>query len=84
LGAVALKTNPVEAVLHFEKAISIFKEIKAPNELALAYSGMGRLHKLRGEHAEARRYLTDALEIFERLGTLLEPDKVRKELAELP
>jgi hypothetical protein len=34
--------------------------------------------------AEARRYLTDALEIFERLGTLLEPDKVRKELAELP
>ena len=29
-------------------------------------------------------YLTKALEIFERLGTLLEPDKVRKELAELP
>ena len=40
--------------------------------------------KLGGECAEARRYLTDALEIFERLGTLLEPDKVRKELAELP
>jgi len=33
----------------------------------------------------ARRYLTQqALEIFERLGTLIEPDKVRKELAELP
>jgi len=28
--------------------------------------------------------LTDALEIFERLGTLIEPDKVRKESAELP
>jgi hypothetical protein len=27
---------------------------------------------------------SDALEIFERLGTLLDPDKVRKELAELP
>jgi len=25
-----------------------------------------------------------SLEIFERLGTLIEPDKVRKELAELP
>ncbi len=25
-----------------------------------------------------------ALEIFERLGTLIEPDKVRKELADLP
>jgi len=45
---------------------------------------MGRLHKLRGEYAKARRYLTQALEIFERLGTLIEPDKVRKELAELP
>ena len=44
---------------------------------------MGRLLKLRGEYGEARRYLTDALEIFERLGTLLEPDKVRKELAAL-
>jgi hypothetical protein len=29
-------------------------------------------------------HLTQALEIFERLGTLVEPDKVRKELVELP
>jgi hypothetical protein len=33
---------------------------------------------------QAREYLTKALEIIERLGTLIEPDKVRKELAELP
>ncbi len=33
---------------------------------------------------EAREYLTKALEIFERLGTLIEPDKVKQELAELP
>ena len=32
----------------------------------------------------ACRYLTQALEIFERLGTLIEPEKVRKELGELP
>ena len=38
----------------------------------------------KGRKREARRYLTQALEIFERLGTLIEPDKVRKELAELP
>jgi tetratricopeptide (TPR) repeat protein len=84
LGETALHTAQDQAVAHFEKAISIFNEIKAPNELALAYLGMGRLHKLRGEYAEARRYLADALEIFERLGTLIEPEKVRKELAELP
>ena len=34
--------------------------------------------------AEASDSLTLALEIFERLGTLIEPDKVRAELAQLP
>jgi hypothetical protein len=33
--------------------------------------------------AQAREYLTRALEIFERLGTLGEPEKVRQALAEL-
>jgi tetratricopeptide (TPR) repeat protein len=83
LGETALKSNLKDAPPHFEKAISIFQEIKAENELALAYSGMGRFHKHRGNTAQAKEYLTKALEIFERLGTLIEPDKVRKELAEL-
>ena len=34
--------------------------------------------------AQAREYLTRALEIFERLGTLGEPDKVKQVLAILP
>jgi class 3 adenylate cyclase/tetratricopeptide (TPR) repeat protein len=84
LGEVALKTNPDEATPHFEKAISIAGEAGAENELALAYSGMGRYHKLQGNTEQAREYLTKALEIFERLGTLIEPDKVREELAGLP
>jgi tetratricopeptide (TPR) repeat protein len=84
LGEVALTTNPDEAPSYFAQAISIFRDIKAENQLALAYSGMGRYHKQRGNTEEARKHLADALEIFERLGTLIEPDKVRKELAELP
>ena len=84
LGEIALKTGAGEARPHFEQAISVFSEIKAENELALAYSGMGRYHKQQGTVEEARKYLADALKIFERLGTLIEPDKVRKELAELP
>ena len=82
-GEIALKTNPDEAPSHFEKAISIFRETKMENALALAYSGMGRYHKQQGNMEQAREYLTKALEIFERLGTLIEPDKVRKELADL-
>jgi tetratricopeptide (TPR) repeat protein len=84
LGEVALKTEPSQATPLFEKAISIFREIKAENELALAYTGMGRLHKHKGDIEKARESLTKALGIFERLGTLLEPDKVMKELADLP
>jgi tetratricopeptide (TPR) repeat protein len=89
LGEIALKTNPVQvveplAVHHFEKSIDLLRGIKAENHLALAYAGYGQLHKQRGNMPRAREYLTKALEIFERLGTLIEPDKVKKELAELP
>jgi tetratricopeptide (TPR) repeat protein len=84
LGEIALKTNLAQAAPHFEHSIAVLREIKAENELALAYAGYGRLHKQQGQIAQAREYLMKALEIFERLGTLIEPDKVRKELAELP
>jgi tetratricopeptide (TPR) repeat protein len=84
LGEIALKINPAHAVPHFKKSFAVLRKIKAENELALAYAGYGRLHKQQGDTAQAREYLTKALKIFERLGTLIEPDKVRKELAELP
>ncbi|NIS71860.1 MAG: tetratricopeptide repeat protein [Proteobacteria bacterium] len=84
LGESVLKTNPTQAAFHFDKSIAIFREIKAENELAMAYAGYGRLQKQQGEIAQAREYLTKALEIFERLGTLIQPDKVKEELAELP
>ncbi len=84
LGEIALKNNPTQAAPHFKKSIAIFGEIKAENELALAYTGYGRLHKKQNKIARAREYLTKALEIFERLGTLSEPDKVKAELAGLP
>jgi hypothetical protein len=45
---------------------------------------MGRYLKGERDPRKANGYFTKALEIFERLGTLIEPDKVRKELAELP
>jgi class 3 adenylate cyclase/tetratricopeptide (TPR) repeat protein len=84
LGEISLKNNPDQAAPHFEKSIAIFQEIKAENELAMAYAGYGRLLKEQGEIARAREFLTNALEIFDRLGTLIAPDKVREILAELP
>jgi predicted ATPase len=84
LGEIFLKNKPAQAASHFEKSIAIFQEIKAENEMALAYAGYGRLHKQQGRIAEARKYLMKALEIFERLATPIEPNKVRTLLAELP
>jgi tetratricopeptide (TPR) repeat protein len=84
LAEIDLNTNPAQAATHFEKSIAVLQEIKAENELALAYAGYGRLLKEQGEIARARQFLTNALEIFERLGTLIEPDKIREILAELP
>jgi tetratricopeptide (TPR) repeat protein len=83
LGEVALHTTPTEAAPHFEQSIATLHAIHAENELALAYAGYGRWHAQQGDTAPARDYLTRALEIFERLGTLGEPDKVRQALAAL-
>lgn len=69
---------------HFTQSIALLQGLGIDGELALAYAGYGRLHKRQARIAEARDYLTRALEIFERLGTLIEPDKVRAELAALP
>jgi tetratricopeptide (TPR) repeat protein len=84
LGEIALKQNLAQAAPHFEESIAVLRELKAENELALAYAGYGRFHKQQGQVGQARDYLTKALEIFERLGTLIEPDKVKEELAKLP
>jgi tetratricopeptide (TPR) repeat protein len=84
LGEIALRCNTVEALSNFEKSITILTEIKAENELALAYAGYGRLYKQQGNVEKAREYLNQALETFDRLGSLIEPEKVRKELLELP
>jgi class 3 adenylate cyclase/tetratricopeptide (TPR) repeat protein len=68
---------------HFEGAIAVLQEIGAENELALAYAGYGQLLQQQGRTDEARGHLTLALEIFERLGTQLEPDRVREALRDL-
>ena len=83
LGEITWKDNPAQSAAQLEKSIALSQEIKAENELALAYAAYGRFHKQQGDIAQAREYLTKALEIFLRLGTLIEPEKVRQELAEL-
>jgi len=81
---VLLRCNPDKAAIHFKQSIAVLGEIKAENELALAYAGYGRLQMQQDQFSQAREYLTKALEVFERLGTLIEPDKLREIVAKLP
>ena len=86
---LALSVNPAQseeplAEPHFLQSIAMLDAVDAHNDLALAYSGLGRLRTNQGRIVEAREHLTRALGIFERLGTLNEPDRVRLELNTLP
>jgi tetratricopeptide (TPR) repeat protein/transcriptional regulator with XRE-family HTH domain len=88
LGELAMVAEPMTATgataaAHFEQSIAILAEIHAENELALAYAGYGRLQQQLGNDQRARERLTKALETFERLGTLVEPDEARRALARL-
>jgi len=71
------------AAAHLERSIAILGEIGAQNELALTYACYGRLLAMDGQLDQARASLTDALELFEQLGTLEEPGRVREALAAL-
>ncbi len=67
-----------EAKAYFDKAMERL-DTMPENELAPAYLGYGRYQKMQGNFEKAREYLTRALDILERLGTLIEPEKIKKE-----
>jgi tetratricopeptide (TPR) repeat protein len=83
LGEAAGSRDPAQASAHFERSLRVLEEIQAENELALALAGYGRLLRDQGRTESAREHLGRALAILERLGTLREPERVRKDLAGL-
>jgi class 3 adenylate cyclase/tetratricopeptide (TPR) repeat protein len=50
---------------HFNKAMELSKEIGTKGVLAQASLDMGLLHKAKGKTDEARKYITDAIQLFE-------------------
>jgi hypothetical protein len=87
MGEIVLAKNPDQSVeplagAHFEKSFPLLSGTEAENELALADAGYGRFLKARRRSAEATDYLIRATKIFDRLGTMVEPERVREQLAE--
>jgi tetratricopeptide (TPR) repeat protein len=83
LGELAVAAGDVEAGLELiESAVETLRASGSDNELALALAGRGRTYRRTGGEALAEADLRNALAIFERLGTLEEPDRVRADLAD--
>jgi len=82
LAEIALAEGDAEAARRrLEPAIEALRASGSENELALALAAFGRTQRMVGDEGEARRHLEEALAIFDRLGTLEAPDRLRDELA---
>jgi len=84
LGQSLIADDPTAAADHLTAAVSILEDVGAPNELAKAMAARAELHRAAGDVATARKLLDGALALFEELGTLDEPPRVRAALAALP
>ena len=85
LAEIAMERDPEQltepfATPHFEKCIACFARSKRRTSSRWRMLRYGHLHRRQGRVDKAREYLGKALEIFERLGTLIEPNKITAEL----
>jgi class 3 adenylate cyclase/tetratricopeptide (TPR) repeat protein len=83
LGEMSLDADPASARTHLEASIDGLRSIGAENELSRALAARARLLRCEGRTADARQDLETALEIVERLGTLILPDRMRRDLEKL-
>jgi tetratricopeptide (TPR) repeat protein len=85
LAEVALaQGDAVEAVRRLEPAIDTLRASRSENELGLALAALARARRLTGHEVEAAAIAQEALAILDRLGTLEEPDRLRRELVAEP
>jgi hypothetical protein len=72
-----------DAAQHFDAATKILEEVDARNEYAKTLAAQADLRRRQGDVATASQLLERALAIFEKLGTLDEPARVRAAVAAL-
>ena len=83
LGESMATENPTAAGEHLEAAARILQEVGACNEVAKVLVAQAVLCRVSGDEAGARALIERALALFEALGTLDEPLRVRAALAAL-
>ncbi len=83
LGECLTPDDPARAAIHLAEALRILEEIGSRNEFAKTLAAKGGLRRSAEDSDEARQFLERAIEIFEALGTVDGPLRVRASLAEL-
>ena len=83
LGELLVATDPAAAREPLESAERILATIDARYDVAKSLVARAALARVTEAPARARECLEDALTLFESLGTLDEPHRVRAALAEL-
>ncbi len=81
LGESLLPDDRQAAKEHFEAAALILAEVGARNDLAKAWLTQATIRHAEGDHAGGLSLAGRALSLFEELGTLDEPERVRTWLA---
>jgi class 3 adenylate cyclase/tetratricopeptide (TPR) repeat protein len=79
-GELLIAEDLAAAAGHLDAAARTFEELGARNEFARALATRGELLRASGDVLGARATMTRALAIFEELGTLDEPSRVREAL----
>lgn len=51
---------------HFNRAIEVAKEIGAKGTMGMAYLDLGLLYRIKGKTEQARKCISEAIQIFER------------------
>jgi len=77
VGQCLVTDSPEEAARHLEEGARILDRIGARNDFARALVAQAECAQQRGDGRAARSLLRQALDLFERLGTLDEPARVR-------
>jgi tetratricopeptide (TPR) repeat protein len=83
LGESLVTEAPPAAAQHLEAATKFLEEVDARNEYAKTLVAQAELRRRQGDVTAASQLLERALAIFEKLGTLDEPARVRAVLAAL-
>jgi len=81
LGECLLPVDPAAASPHLSAAIEAFRRSGARNHLAKALANQAALRHRQGDVPGARAALEESLAVFEEVGTLDEPRRVREALA---